>query len=532
VTSTGAQALTGALNAHGVDLVWGIPGTHNLDLYAALAPAGIRHAPARHEQGAAFAADGYARATGEIGVCVTTSGPGVLNAATAMAQAWSDSVPVLLVAAGLPLRHPGRGNGYLHETRDIQGAMEGIVSYSHRVTSVEEIPTAVAQAFGAMRFGRPRPVYLEVPFDVLAERAVVEAVAPVPPTRASADSQALASAAERLSAARRPALIAGGGALRAPSSLRAMADRLGAPVVTTFNGKGSLPSSHPLCVGTGLHHRTARELVEDSDVVLVVGSELAPADLWDGPLPLDRRLIRIDVDPTQVVTNARPEVALAGDAHETLERLLATMPAPETDPVAAAGDVAARALAWRGRMREEIRKESDPWEWVLAPLADALGDRGVLAGDSAMACYYGAAGRVPAERPRCFLYPTGYGTLGYGLPAGIGAKLARPDDPVVVLIGDGGIMFTVAELAAAAQLGLGLPVLVVDNGGYGEIRAEMITRGDEPVAVDIPSMDFPSLARALGCHGRAVAGAADLADALPEALAADRPTVLHARLPA
>ena len=524
MVTTGAHALTGALAAHGVELVWGIPGTHNLDLYAALAPAGIRHAPARHEQGAAFAADGFARSTGRVGVCLTTSGPGVLNAATAMAQAWSDSVPVLLVSAGLPVRHPSRGNGYLHETKDIKGTIEGIVSYSHRVMSVEEIPTAVAQAFGAMRSGRPRPVHLEVPCDVLAETAAIEPVEPVSVAGAAADGAALEQAAERLTGARRPAMIVGGGALSASAAVRAVADRLGAPVVTTFNGKGALPSSHPLCVGTGLHHRTVRELVADSDAVLVVGSELAPADLWDGPLAMGARLIRIDVDPAQVLTNAHPDIALVGDAGETLERLLA-LSAPSD------GDGWARAEGWRERMSEEIRAESAPWEWVLAPLADALDERGVLAGDSAMVCYYGAAGRLPGQRPRCFLYPTGYGTLGYGLPAGIGAKLARPDDPVVVLIGDGGIMFTVGELAAAAQLGLALPVIVVDNAGYGEIRTEMRERGDEPVAVDIPSPDFPSLARALGCHGRPIADAEDLSSALSHALETDRPTVLHVRCP-
>ena len=531
MATSGAHALTGALAAHGVDLVWGIPGTHNLDLYAALAPAGIRHAPARHEQGAAFAADGYARATGRVGVCVTTSGPGVLNAATAMAQAWSDSVPVLLVSAGLPLRHPQRGNGYLHETKDLQGAMDGIVSYSHRVSSVEQIPTAVAQAFSAMRSGRPRPVHLEVPHDVLAEVATVEPVAPVPVTRTCADPRVLAAAAERLSAARRPALIAGGGALGAASAVRVAAEKLGAPVATTFNGKGSLPSGHPLCLGTGLHHRTVRDLVQDSDAVLVVGSELAPADLWEGPLPLDEGLIRIDIDPAQVVTNANPDVCLVGDAENALERLLARMPSSQLES-GERGEHSARAARWRERMNDEVRRASEPWEWVLAPLADVLGEAGVLAGDSAMVCYQGAAGRLPTGAPRSFLYPTGYGTLGYGLPAGIGAKLGRPDDPVAVLIGDGGIMFTLAELAAAAQLGMALPVVVVDNGGYGEIRAEMLERGDEPVAVDIPSPDFPSLARALGCHGEAVAGAESLADALRKALGADAPTLLHVQCPA
>ena len=165
---TGGAAVARALAAHGVELVWGIPGTHNLEIYAHLTASGIRHVLPRHEQGAGFAADGFARVTGRPGVCVTTSGPAVLNAATALGQAYSDSVPVLLVSAGMPLRRPGRGAGHLHETRDLTGALEGVVGVSHRVGSVEEIPVAVAQAFATMTSGRPRPQHIEIPFDVLA----------------------------------------------------------------------------------------------------------------------------------------------------------------------------------------------------------------------------------------------------------------------------------------------------------------------------------------------------------------------------
>ena len=524
---SGAGALTASLAAHGVDLVWGIPGTHNLDIYAHLPADGIRHAPARHEQGAAFAADGFARATGRPGVCVTTSGPGVLNAATALAQAWSDSVPVLLVAAGMPLRHPGRGNGHLHETRDLRGALEGIVASSHRVTSVAEIPHAVAQAFATMTAGRPRPAYLEVPYDVLAEQGDVTPVAPIPTARLVPGRAPIEQAARRLADSESVAIIAGGGASGACAELQAVAEGLGAAVVTTFNGKGALPSAHPLCLGTGLHLDAVRQLVEEVDTVLAIGTELAPADLWNGPLPLEGRLIRVELDPVQAVTNAAPDLTLVGDAAAVLAELgriwerdgLEPPPAQRLD----------RVRRWRGRMREEAGRESERWEWLLAPVAQALSADGVLSGDSTMVCYYGAAVSLPASQPRSFLYPTGYGTLGYGLPAGIGAKLGRPQDPVVVLHGDGGLMFTVAELAAAAQLQLPLPVVVVDNGGYGEIRNEMSERGDAPLGVELPSPDFPGLARALGCHGERIDDGDALSSALTRALAADRPTVLHVR---
>ncbi|HWH94774.1 MAG TPA: 5-guanidino-2-oxopentanoate decarboxylase [Baekduia sp.] len=516
---TGGQAVTQALAAHRVDVVWGIPGTHNLEIYAHLPSAGIRHVSPRHEQGAGFAADGYARVTGRPGVCIMTSGPAMLNAATALGQAYSDSVPVLAVSPGMPLRHPGRGNGELHETKDQRAALNAIVAYSHRVTSVPEIPIAVAQAFAAMTSGRPRPVHLEIPVDVLEERGEADVVRPLRVPVSTPDAEDLDAAAARLAAAARPAILVGGGARSAAAEVRALAERLGAPVVCTINGKGVLPEDHPLSAGAGLARSVVRDLVEDSDVVLVVGSGLAPSEQWLGPLPLADKVVRVDIDATQAVTNAVPLVAVVGDAAVALAGLLGRL--------GAGADGGERAARWRARHLEEARVLGARWSWILDGIAVALGRDGIVAGDSAMVCYHGAVAALPRYTPASFLYPTGYGTLGYGLPAAIGAKLGRPDARVIAVLGDGGIMFTVAELAAAAQLRLPLPVVVVDNGGYGEIRNEMAEREDPVHAVDLDVPDFAGLGRALGCAGAVVDDGATLVDALERGFAADRPTVLH-----
>jgi acetolactate synthase-1/2/3 large subunit len=521
---TGGEALVAALEAHGTTTVFGIPGTHNLPVYSALARFGIRHVLTRHEQGAGFAADGWARAGGSPGVCLTTTGPAVLNAATAVAQAYSDSVPVLLISPGVPLRHPAAGNGFLHEVKDQRAALAAVVARSDRVTSVEEIPVAVAHAFATMTGGRPRPVHLEIPLDLLDETGVVRVPGPLPVPGTVPDSAALTAAARVLTKAQKPLIVAGGGASGAASELRHLAERLGAPVVTTANGKGVLPDDHPLAVGAGLHHSAVRALAADSDAVLAVGTELAPSDLWFGPLDPGGPLVRIDVDAMAATANAVPDIAVIADAGTAVGELLARIPAPDAERPQAA---TTRAAAARERLRAEARAEGGRWLGLTAALAQALGPDGVLVGDSTMACYYGALSNLPAHRPRSFLYPTGLGTLGYGLPAAIGAKLARPEAPVVALHGDGGVMFTVAELAAAAAIGLPLPVVVVDNGGYGEIRAEMRDRDDPVHAVDLPGPDFAALARSLGCHGIRVADAAALAAELPAALAADRPTLIH-----
>ncbi|HEY8482500.1 MAG TPA: thiamine pyrophosphate-binding protein [Spirillospora sp.] len=518
---TGGHALVAGLAAHGVDTIFGIPGTHNLTVYAAMQRHGIRHVSPRHEQGAGYAADGYARSSGRPGVCLTTTGPAILNAAAAAAQAYSDSVPVLFVSPGMPLRHPGRGNGLLHEVRDQSGAMAAVLGRSHRVTSVEEIPLAVAQVWTDMTAGRPRPAHLEIPLDLLEEEADVTVVRPVPAATPAPAPEAVAAGAAVCDAARRPVLVVGGGAARAAGEVLALAEAVGAPVASTANGKGIVPEDHPLFVGAGLQHRCVLDLMDDADLVIGVGTEFAPSDWWLGLPDLSGKVLRVDVDPAAVTTNVVPAVSLVGDAAVALRALRERLgrPAPADGP--------RRAASWRERHRAAARDEGAPWTGIVSAIAEALPRDAIVAADSAMVCYYGALSNLPLHRPGAFLYPTGGGTLGFGLPAGIGAKIANPDTAVVVLQGDGGTMFTVAELAAAAGLGVPLPVIVVDNGGYGEIRNEMEDRNDPVHAVALGRPDFPALARSLGCRGVRAGDAAELTDAIKAALEADGPTLIH-----
>ncbi|MDO5712506.1 MAG: thiamine pyrophosphate-binding protein, partial [Micrococcales bacterium] len=286
VRMTGGQAVVAALAAQGVEVVFGIPGTHNLEIYRHLGDVGLRHVGSRHEQGAGYAADGYARTTGLPGVAIVTSGPALLNAAAAVGQAYSDSVPILVISPGLPLRHPGLGNGILHEAKDQGAAMAAIAAASIRVTTVAEIPVALAQAFAIMTSGRPRPVHLEVPINVLAESGDVVIASTVRRELAAASATETAAAAARLGGAAAPVLLIGGGARAASVEVRALAERLGAPVVTTANGKGILPEDHPLALGAGIHLAAVADLVAGADVVVAIGTELAPSDLWNGPLPI------------------------------------------------------------------------------------------------------------------------------------------------------------------------------------------------------------------------------------------------------
>lgn len=517
---TGGAALISALETHHVDTVFGIPGTHNLAAFAALAGSDIRVVVPRHEQGAGYAADGYARVSNRPGVCLTTTGPAILNAMAAAAEAWSDSVPVLFISPGMPLRHPGRGNGLLHEVKDQQHALASVVAHSHRVTSVEEIPQAVATAFTCMQTGRPRPVHLEIPLDLFDARAEVRAVAPVVPALPSPEDHAVAAAAAMLARSARPAIVAGAGARHAADRVQALAERLQAPVLTTACGKGVLDEGHPLSVGAGLHHESARSLLHDADVVVAVGTELAPADLWDTPLELDPKLVRIDIDGSAMISNANPAVRIVADAAAALHALSAQVEQAGADD---------RAADARAAITAEAAVAGAPWEDLISALDRVVDHDTVVAGDSAMVCYYGALTMLRVHRPAGFLYPAGGGTLGYGLPAAIGAALSPEQPKVLALMGDGGMMFTLQELATAAALRLPLPVIVVDNGGYGEIRNEMADRGDPIEAVRLGGVDFPAAAVALGCHGHEITSTDRLPELIHAAWTSDRPTLLHVR---
>ncbi|MEY9846557.1 5-guanidino-2-oxopentanoate decarboxylase [Streptacidiphilus sp. BW17] len=518
---TGGEAVVRALAAHGTDLVFGIPGTHNLELYRHLGRYGIQHLTPRHEQGAGYAADGYARTTGRPGVAVTTTGPALLNIAAAVGQAYSDSVPLLVISPGMPLRHPRQSTGLLHEMPSQTEAFRHIAAFSHRVSSVAEIGVAVARAFTLFQSGRPRPVHIEIPLDLLetAEPAGEPRVAPWTAFPRPAP-QAVAEAAAVLGAARRPALILGGGARGASDAARALAKRLGAPVVTSANGKGVVPESHPLSLGVALHSPAVQKWLTDRDVVLAVGTELAESDLWSGPLTLNGTLIRVDLDPAQMYAGLPADLALVGDAGEVLRDLLAAVAQCPGD------DTPAAVAQLRAARDPESASRDARWLPFLTVIRSVLAPDAVITSDSAQACYYGALPHLPVDPPGRYLHPTGFGTLGYALPAAIGAKAACPERQVVALSGDGGLQFSVQELGTATQLGLPLPVVVFDNGGYGEIRDEMTARGDAPVGVDLPSVDLPALARAYGGHGARVTTPDELAAALRAALTTPGPTVI------
>lgn len=529
-TTSGGYAVVQALRDSGVDLVFGIPGTHNLEIYRYLADSGIRHVAPRHEQGGGYAADGYARATGKPGVLITTSGPGLTNACTAAATAYADSIPLLLISPGMPRGLERADVGWLHEMKDQHGHLDTLVERSLRVESAQDAYAAICDAFAAWPARRPRPVHVEVPVDVLE--------APMPaslgtgtcprqeaPKPVSAD---LDRAAALLTTANDVVVIAGGGTRHATQPLRRLVETLGSAVLTTVNGKGVLPEKHPLSLGAAIRLPEAQRIAEKADALLVVGTELGDSDLWGGTITPTGAVVRIDIDSAQLQKNLTADVALCGDASEVLTALAERV--ASTARVSAASHRPAQTA--RTELAAAALREGARWLPFHEALAAALPDEVVVAGDSAQVSYFGTVHQWPMPAPGRFLYPTGYATLGYGLPAAIGAKLGCPDSPVLALVGDGGTAFTIQELLTAVDLRLPIPVVVMNNGGYGEIRDEMRARGIDPLAVDVRAPNFPALAEACGAHGSRADSPADLAEQVRAALTCDLPTVIEVPVPA
>jgi acetolactate synthase-1/2/3 large subunit len=526
--SSCGEALLKLLENYGVDTVFGIPGVHTVELYRGLPATGIRHVTPRHEQGAGFMADGYARVTGKPGVCLIITGPGMTNIATAMGQALADSIPLLVISSVNRREHLHLGEGRLHELPDQRAMLAGVCRFSHTLMRPHELPQVMARAFAVFASERPGPVHIELPLDVItADAAQVDTGAwplPCPPAPAPAATRAIASA---LAGAQSPLLVVGGGALGAGEALRALAEWLDAPVINTVNAKGLLPASHPLAIGGSASSAPVREALAAADVVLAVGTEFGETDydfFFQGPPRISGTLARVDIDSRQLQRNQRADIAAVGDADLTLRAIHHALAAPG-GAYSRRGSGAGKSRAERVRTALAAQRDAR-YAAFFEAIRDALPDV-IIAGDSTQPTYY-AWLHYETEQPRRYFHSaSGFGTLGYAIPAAIGASLGCPGVPVLALIGDGAAQFTLGELASAVEAGVDTIFLVWNNQGYGEIKRFMREAAVEEIGVDIHTPDFPALAAAMGLHGERVFDLAALRLALGEAVQRGGPSLIE-----
>lgn len=530
---TCGELLVQWLEYYGVDTVFGIPGVHTVELYRGLPNTNIRHITPRHEQGAGFMADGYYRASGKVGVCFIITGPGMTNIMTAMAQALADSIPMLIISSVNKIAQTGSGEGHLHELHDQQGMVSKVALTSKTIWEPEALPKVIAQAFALFNSARPGPVHIQLPIDVITADASYVAKPPTKDQISSSRTTALQVLrplphpdqldliVEQLKIAKNPVLLYGGGCVDVNSDAQKLAELIDAPTFLTINAKGLLPPAHPLSLGSSSSVAAARALIRDADVVLAIGTELGETDYdtgLDGGFVIDGTLIRIDCDAEQLHRPFRANIAVLSDAQMAISGLCERFENRSLEHQAKQ-----RVAEVKKNIIEAIPASFASQNALLKLFRDNVTDV-IIVGDSTQPVYSGNHGYEAMATRRWFNSATGYGTLGYGLPAAIGAMLAT-NKPVISLIGDGGIQFTIAELICAAELELPLIVLLWNNQGYGEIRSYMENTGLPLIGVNIKTPSFESLAAGFGAAYRRITDKQQLLDALQQDIKGKQPVI-------
>jgi acetolactate synthase-1/2/3 large subunit len=492
---TGGAALVEMLHRNGVDTIFALPGVQNDALFVAFYDAGdsLRVIHTRHEQGAAYMAFGYARATGKVGTYAVVPGPGLLNTTAALSTAYATNAPVLCVAGQVPSDMIGRGFGLLHEIPDQLGILKSLTKWAARIDHPSATGKCVNDAFRELRAGRPRPVGLEIPPDVLAlatEVALPAAEPALPVTEPDPDQ--IEDAARLLAAAKNPLIFVGGGAVEAGEEVLAIAEMLQAPVISFTGGKGVVSDRHYLAQPALAGHQLWRH----ADVVLAVGTRLHQPQLRWG-VDRDLKLIRVDIDPTEITRFFRPALGIVADAKTAL---------------AALHHALGRHACRRGSRRDELDtlkaatlagldEKLGPQCAYLRAIRAELPENGIYVEDLTQVGYVGRMA-FPVYEPRTYIHSGYQGTLGFGFATALGAKVGRPDRPVVSISGDGGFMYNVQELSTAARHGIEIVAIVFADGAFGNVRRmQKEDYGNRLIGVDLLNPQFPKMAESFGVAG-------------------------------
>ncbi|MCG3880359.1 5-guanidino-2-oxopentanoate decarboxylase [Psychrobacter sp. Ps6] len=529
---TCGELLVQWLEYYGVETVFGIPGVHTVELYRGLPNTSIRHVTPRHEQGAGFMADGYYRASGKIGVCFIITGPGMTNIMTAMAQALADSIPMLVISSVNKIKDTGSREGHLHELHDQQGMVSKVALASKTIWQPESLPKVIAEAFALFNGARPGPVHIQLPIDVITADA--SHVSKPPNLKDMANSQAdknslippqvmrplpnpaqLDLIIESLKTAKNPVLLYGGGCVDVDHDAQKLAELIDAPTFLTINAKGLLPPAHPLSLGSNQSLDAGRAVITEADWVLAIGTELGETDydvFFNGEFKINGTLVRIDCDAQQLQRPFRADIAVLSDAQMAISGLCRRLEGQVLNGQAFDHQALSRVNEAKQALLKDITPDFAGQNALLKLIRDEV-EGVIFVGDSTQPVYSGNLGFEALATRKWFNSSTGFGTLGYGLPAAIGAMIGS-NLPVVSLIGDGGIQFTIAELICAAELELPLIVLLWNNQGYGEIRRYMEEGGLPLIGVNIKTPNFEPLAAGFGAGYRRITDKQQLLEAL------------------
>ncbi|HET9016127.1 MAG TPA: thiamine pyrophosphate-dependent enzyme [Thermomicrobiaceae bacterium] len=520
---TGGQALVAALKRQGIETIFALPGVQLDWAFDALYDAQdtIRIVHTRHEQATSYMADGFARTTGRVGVCLVVPGPGLLNAAAGLATAYSCNSPVLCIAGQIQSDLIERGRGMLHEIPHQLEMVRSVTKWAGRAMAPGEVPGLVAEAFRQLGTGRTRPVEIEIPPDVLqaqAEVAMPDVVGALP--RPKGDPDLLEAAAKALGQAKSPIIFVGGGVVSADASepLRELAEMLQAPVVMTSNGKGALSARHYLAqnaVG-------GRTLMPESDVVLVAGTRFVPGMNQNWDLRPDQTVIQLDIDPEEVGRNVPVSIGIVGDVKDGLTQLAERVPGHNRARESREAD-----LSGLKERIDDLLFEVQPQASFAQVIRDELPEDGILVNESTQVGYWSNLG-FPVYQPRTFLTSGFQGTLGYGFATALGAQVGNPDRRVVSVNGDGGFMYNVQELSTAVRHRIPLTTIVFNDNAYGNVRRiQKQSFNGRTIASDLLNPDFVKLAESFGMEGIRANGPEDLRGALQRAMRNSHPALIE-----
>jgi acetolactate synthase-1/2/3 large subunit len=522
---TGGAAIVDAARAEGMTTIFGVPGAQTYPLFDALFGTDIELIVPRHEQAAAYMAMGYAKSTGRVGVFTVVPGPGVLNAAAALCTAMGNCAPLVCLTGQVPSSFVGRGRGHLHELPDQSGTLRTFIKDAWRIDSIARTPELVGKAFRLAAHGRPGPVAVEMCWDTMAATAVVEPAVGHPSAVPEPDPDAIAAAVRLLTTAKRPMIMCGAGAQHAADEVLALAETLQAPATAFRSGRGIVPEDHAL----GVASVAARELWDEVDVLIGVGSRLEmPYMRWGDAMRYERKpsrgpkLIRIDIDPAEM-RRFEPDIAIVGDAAAACRKLvdgLASRLAPDRtriEEIAAAKRIAAAAF-------ERIQ----PQTAYLRALRAVLPRDGIVVPELSQVGFTTYTGALPILAPRTYISEGFQGTLGFGFPTALGAKVAHPSKAVVSITGDGGFMFGLQELATAAQYDIALVTIVFNNHSYANVLRDQQTQfGGRAIGSRLENPDFMKLADSFGVAACRVTSPDELQVALERELEAARPALIE-----
>lgn len=519
---TGGQALVASLRQYGLDTIFGLPGVQLDWAFDALYEArdAIRVYHTRHEQATSYMADGYARVTGRVGACLVVPGPGLMNALAGLSTAYATNSPVLCIAGQIESQQIDAGRGMLHEVPDQLTMVRSATKWAGRAMAPQEVPALVRDAFAQLQTGRPRPVEIEIPPDVLQATAEVTLLDPVEPETPKVDPDLLEQAAKALGQAKQPLIMAGGGVVRANASepLRELAAMLQAPVVVSMGGKGAIDERDYLAQSMV----TGKELMPSADVILIVGTRFSfPPMLPWGPKP-NQTVIQLDVDPEEIGRNYPPQIGIVADAHQGLTALVDRVQRHN------------RARTSREDELKQLRERTADRLFEVQPQASFAGvireempEDGVVIGGMTQVGYWSMAG-FPVYGPRTYLSAGYQGTLGFEYATALGAQVGVPDTRVVAICGDGGFMYNVQELSTAVAHGINAIAVVFNDGAFGNVRRIQNQEfGGRLIGSNLVNPDFVQLAESFGVDGRRADGPEGLRTHLREALAVDRPALIE-----